>query len=95
MQSSAPSRHAAGLLRQAYNAKLQLSCPIVQARAEALALEGNNLFFTGNAGTGKSFLLKRIIAKLKRKHPGAVSVTAATGIAATHIAGAQAKCCCG
>ena len=52
---------------------------------------GKNVFFTGNAGTGKSFLLNRIIDHL-RQHYGAafktcVAVTAATGIAATHIGG--------
>lgn len=45
------------------------------------------------AGTGKSFLLRYIIRRLKEAfgHPGEfcrkVAVTAATGIAATHIGG--------
>jgi len=47
-----------------------------------------NIFFTGAAGTGKSFLLKRIIAAL-RSHYGRekVAVTALTGIAAVNIGG--------
>ena len=41
-------------------------------------------------GTGKSLLLKGIIAALKKKHakkPGVVSVTASTGMAASNIGG--------
>ena len=41
-------------------------------------------------GTGKSLLLKAIIVALKKKHakkPGAVSVTASTGMAASNIGG--------
>jgi ATP-dependent DNA helicase PIF1 len=42
------------------------------------------------AGTGKSLLLRAIIAALRKKHPGkpdAVSVTASTGMAASNIGG--------
>ena len=43
--------------------------------------------------TGKSFLLNRIIDALRQKHGSTfgscVAVTAATGIAATHIGGAH------
>ena len=45
---------------------------------------------TGPIGTGKSLLLKAIVAALKKKHarkPGAVSVTASTGMAASNIGG--------
>ncbi|ANB12138.1 DNA helicase PIF1 [Sugiyamaella lignohabitans] len=48
----------------------------------------HNMFFTGAAGTGKSVLLERIITDLRRKYsPGAVAVTASTGLAACHIGG--------
>jgi ATP-dependent DNA helicase PIF1 len=54
-------------------------------------LEGRNVFFTGNAGTGKTFLLRRIVEALQEKHGDdfgeLVAVTATTGIAATHIVG--------
>ena len=38
---------------------------------------------------GKSFLLKRLISSLKAKNGANVFVTAATGIAATHIGGEE------
>ncbi|KAJ7477183.1 PIF1-like helicase-domain-containing protein [Mycena galericulata] len=52
--------------------------------------EEKNIFFTGSAGTGKSLLLRAIISALKKKYaktPGAVSVTASTGMAASNIGG--------
>jgi ATP-dependent DNA helicase PIF1 len=52
--------------------------------------EGKSVFFTGSAGTGKSVLLREIIAALRRKYsksPDAVAVTASTGIAACNIGG--------
>ena len=47
-------------------------------------LRGTSLFFTGSAGTGKSYLLKFIIDRLP---PESTYVTASTGIAASHIGG--------
>jgi len=56
-----------------------------------LVMEGHNVFFTGNAGTGKTFMLNQIIAELKRKYgrdfAAKVALAAPTGIAATHIQG--------
>ena len=49
-----------------------------------------SVFFTGPAGTGKSFLLGEIIHRLQvkyRKEPGSVAITASTGLAATNIHG--------
>lgn len=49
---------------------------------------GQNVFFTGSAGTGKSFLLKRLVTRMKAMHdPDSVFVTASTGIAACAIEG--------
>ncbi|KAG8855514.1 hypothetical protein FRB96_007018 [Tulasnella sp. 330] len=53
-------------------------------------MEGKNVFFTGSAGTGKSVLLREIIANLRKKNsrsPDSIAVTASTGIAACNIGG--------
>jgi ATP-dependent exoDNAse (exonuclease V) alpha subunit len=47
---------------------------------------GHNVFLTGFAGSGKTFLLNEYIAFL-RKNDVEVGVTASTGIAATHMEG--------
>ena len=47
---------------------------------------GHNVFLTGSAGVGKTFLLNKFINYLKKKKI-AVGITASTGIAATHLDG--------
>lgn len=47
---------------------------------------GQNVFLTGNAGSGKTYVLNRYITYLK-EHDIPVAITASTGIAATHIGG--------
>jgi ATP-dependent DNA helicase PIF1 len=52
--------------------------------------QGASVFFTGSAGTGKSVLMRAIIAKLRdfySKEPDRVAVTASTGLAACNIEG--------
>jgi ATP-dependent DNA helicase PIF1 len=52
--------------------------------------QGKSVFFTGSAGTGKSVLMRAIIAELRKKHlrePDRVAVTASTGLAACNIGG--------
>lgn len=58
-----------------------------QRAALQVALEGVSFFFTGSAGTGKSFLLKEMITQLRRKHREGIFVTASTGVAACNIGG--------
>jgi ATP-dependent DNA helicase PIF1 len=53
-----------------------------QQRVLEACLSGKNIFFTGSAGTGKSFLLKRIVAALP---PDVTVATASTGVAACHV----------
>ncbi|EKD58476.1 MAG: hypothetical protein ACD_56C00116G0009 [uncultured bacterium] len=47
---------------------------------------GHNVFLTGPAGSGKTYLLKQYIEYLKKNNIG-VAITASTGIAATHMNG--------
>lgn len=57
-----------------------------QNKALSILKTGKNVFLTGSAGTGKTFVLNQYIQYLKeRKIP--VAVTASTGIAATHMNG--------
>ncbi|MFP5470676.1 MAG: AAA family ATPase [Bacteroidia bacterium] len=59
---------------------------MTQEKALALLKSGKNIFLTGSAGTGKTYILNHYIDYLKeRKVP--VAVTASTGIAATHLNG--------
>ncbi|XP_011167695.2 ATP-dependent DNA helicase PIF1 [Solenopsis invicta] len=55
-----------------------------QTRILDAVLSKKNVFFTGSAGTGKSFLLKKIISALP---PDVTMATASTGVAACHIGG--------
>ena len=57
-----------------------------QKDALAILEAGHNILLTGPAGSGKTFLLNKYIAHLKKKSVG-VAVTASTGIAATHLGG--------
>ncbi|WP_117882923.1 AAA family ATPase [Aureibaculum luteum] len=57
-----------------------------QEKALAILKSGKNVFLTGSAGTGKTYVLNEYIKYLRaRKVP--VAVTASTGIAATHMNG--------
>lgn len=62
-----------------------------QNRVAELVRLGFSVFFTGAAGTGKTFLLEHVVAELREAYGdefnACVAVTAATGIAATALGG--------
>ncbi len=59
---------------------------MTQEQAFSILKTGGNVFLTGPAGSGKTFLLRKFITHLKNKKKS-VSVTATTGLAATHLNG--------
>jgi len=58
-----------------------------QDRVLELVARGKNVFFTGSAGTGKSFLLQHLLKHGCGHATGRVFATATTGIAAYNIGG--------
>lgn len=59
---------------------------MTQEYALALLKSGKNVFLTGQAGSGKTYVIKKYIEYLHEKNIP-VAITASTGIAATHIGG--------
>ena len=57
---------------------------VSQQRVVNAVLTGKSVFFTGSAGSGKSLLLREIVARLPKQ---TTFVTASTGVAACHIGG--------
>ncbi|SMC59430.1 AAA family ATPase [Moheibacter sediminis] len=57
-----------------------------QSKALAILKSGRNVFLTGSAGAGKTYVLNQYITYLK-EHKIPVATTASTGIAATHMNG--------
>ncbi|MFT5878248.1 MAG: ATP-dependent exoDNAse (exonuclease V) alpha subunit [Dokdonia sp.] len=57
-----------------------------QSQALDILKSGENVFLTGSAGAGKTYVLNQYIAYLKARKIR-VAVTASTGIAATHMGG--------
>ena len=60
--------------------------PMTQAEGLNILKMGHNVFLTGSAGSGKTYVLNAYI-KYLREHSVDVAVTASTGIAATHMGG--------
>jgi ATP-dependent exoDNAse (exonuclease V) alpha subunit len=59
---------------------------MTQAQALTILRSGANVFLTGAAGTGKTYVLNQFISEMQAE--GAkVAITASTGIAATHMGG--------
>lgn len=65
-----------------------------QSQALKILQSGDNVFLTGSAGSGKTFLLNQFIDYLK-SNKTKVGITASTGIAATHINGRTIHSWCG
>lgn len=59
---------------------------MTQEKALSILKSGRNVFLTGSAGTGKTYVLNQYIKYLKDRDVK-VAVTASTGIAATHLNG--------
>jgi ATP-dependent DNA helicase PIF1 len=60
-----------------------------QSYIKKIVREGHNIFFTGPAGSGKSFLLRELIVILQKKYgKNQVGITSTTGTGADIIAGA-------
>ena len=57
-----------------------------QSLALEIMLAGHSVMLTGQAGSGKTYVLNRFI-KLAKKEGKVVAVTATTGLAATHLGG--------
>ena len=57
-----------------------------QKEALEILKMGHNVFLTGSAGSGKTFLLNQYIDYLRKKKVN-IGITASTGIAATHMNG--------
>ncbi|MFA6098050.1 MAG: PIF1 family ATP-dependent DNA helicase [Patescibacteria group bacterium] len=65
-----------------------------QAEALEILKMGHNVFLTGPAGSGKTFLLNKYIGYLK-KNKVEMAITASTGLAATHLNGRTIHSWCG
>ncbi len=65
-----------------------------QAKALKILQSGENVFLTGSAGSGKTFLLNKFVDYLTCKKIK-VGITASTGIAATHLNGRTIHSWCG
>ena len=59
---------------------------MIQEEALDLLKLGHNVYLTGPAGSGKTYLLNKYIEYLKN-HNVRLGITASTGIAATHLNG--------
>lgn len=59
---------------------------MTQSQALAILKMGRNVFITGPAGSGKTYVVNEYIKYLKT-HDVSIGITASTGIAATHMGG--------
>src|ERR1700722_15916719 len=59
---------------------------MIQREALDILKTGVNVFITGPAGSGKTYVVNQYISYL-REHGVSIGITASTGIAATHMGG--------
>ncbi|XP_034950942.1 ATP-dependent DNA helicase PIF1 [Chelonus insularis] len=76
--------HKVSAAKKLYTSSTTVKLTEEQNEVLEAVLRGKNIFFTGSAGTGKSYLLRRIIGELP---PDVTTITASTGVAACHIGG--------
>ncbi|MFT7030077.1 MAG: GTPase SAR1 family protein, partial [Marinoscillum sp.] len=57
-----------------------------QSTALNILKSGQNVFLTGSAGTGKTYVINQYVQYLREREVP-LAITASTGIAATHIDG--------
>jgi hypothetical protein len=67
---------------------------MTQKEALQILKMGHNVYLTGSAGSGKTYVLNQYINHL-REHEVEVGITASTGIAATHMNGVTIHSWCG
>jgi ATP-dependent exoDNAse (exonuclease V) alpha subunit len=84
MHQTQTTQEAADTHTQMQNAGQSLSAK--QRQAYDIAMSGRSMFLTGKAGTGKTFIVKKIMTDLAATGRKVVAV-APTGIAATNIGG--------
>jgi ATP-dependent exoDNAse (exonuclease V) alpha subunit len=61
---------------------------MLQKTAKEIIMSGKNVFLTGKAGTGKTYLTKEVVQALRDKNNKHVTIVAPTGIAALNANGA-------
>lgn len=94
-ESVVPDETSVGKMQQAVKSHTVKQSAISLSKEQEVVKElvcdkNKSVFFTGPAGTGKSVLMRSIIAQLKKRYardPDRLAVTASTGLAACNIGG--------